>query len=73
MTKNWPTATSKIETLHDRSGLAPGRAEAKRMKQTSRPVIEEARKKGARRTAMVVGAIAFAIFLLSLLQGLRYS
>jgi len=43
------------------------------MNQVSKTASEEARKKGARRTATVVGAIAFAIFLLSLLQGLRYS
>jgi len=39
----------------------------------SKAVIEEARKKGVRRTVTVFGAIALAIFLLSLLQGLKYS
>ncbi len=32
-----------------------------------------ARRRSARRTALVVGAIAVAIFVLSLLQGLKYS
>ena len=43
---------------------------------TSRPLLDEgtkARQKSARRTAWVVGAIAVAIFLLSLLQGWMYS
>ncbi len=42
------------------------------MKQ-SKATIEEMRKKGVRRTVTVFGAIALAIFLLSLLQGLKYS
>jgi hypothetical protein len=33
--------------------------------------IKEARRKGVKRTALVVGAIAFAIFLLSIFQALR--
>ena len=60
--------------MHDRSGRVPERAEEGRMKQSSKATIEQAaRKQGARRTAMVFGAIAVAIFLLSLLQGLQYS
>ena len=43
------------------------------MNQSSKAVIEEARKKGVRRTVTVFGAIALVIFLLSLLQGLKYS
>ncbi|WP_267897415.1 hypothetical protein [Dyella solisilvae] len=43
------------------------------MKQNSKSEIEEARRKGVRRTAAVFGGIAIAIFLLSLLQGLKYS
>jgi hypothetical protein len=43
------------------------------MNQLSTTALEQARKKGVRRTAMVFGAIAVAIFLLSLLQGLQYS
>jgi len=43
------------------------------MKQTSKAEIDEVRRKGVRRTAAVFGAIAIAIFLLSLLQGLKYS
>ena len=39
----------------------------------SNAAIEQARKKGVRRTVTVFGAIALAIFLLSLLQGLKYS
>jgi hypothetical protein len=33
----------------------------------------EARRRAARRTALVAGAVALAIFVLSLLQGLKYS
>lgn len=39
----------------------------------SKATIEEKRRKGVRRTVTVFGAIALAVFLLSLLQGLRYS
>ena len=39
----------------------------------SKTAIEEVRRKGVRRTVTVFGAIALAIFLLSLLQGLKYS
>ena len=59
--------------MHVRPGLAPGRAGTSRMKQTSKAEIDEVRRKGVRRTAAVFGAIAIAIFLLSLLQGLKYS
>ncbi|MHA6204995.1 hypothetical protein ACXU4B_11265 [Dyella soli] len=43
------------------------------MNQSSKSVIENARAKGVRRTVTVFGLIALAIFLLSLLQGLKYS
>jgi|GEM_PF-1196743 len=43
------------------------------MNQPSATTIEQSRKKGVRRTVTVFGAIAFAIFVLSLLQGLKYS
>ncbi|WP_255557329.1 hypothetical protein [Dyella sp. ASV21] len=43
------------------------------MKQPSSATIEQARKRGVRRTVTVFGAIALAIFLLSLWQGLTYS
>ncbi|GAB2801331.1 MULTISPECIES: hypothetical protein [Dyella] len=43
------------------------------MNQPSMTTIEQARKKGVRLTVTVVGTIAFAIFVLSLLQGLKYS
>ncbi|WP_279236613.1 hypothetical protein [Dyella sp. RRB7] len=43
------------------------------MNQLSKGTIEETRRRGVRRTVMVFGAIALAIFLLSLLQGLKYS
>jgi len=56
----------------NRSGLAPERVETSRMNQ-SKATIEEVRKKGVRRTVTVFGAIAIGIFLLSLLQGLKYS
>ena len=46
--------------------------ETSRMNQ-SKATIEEVRKKGVRRTVTVFGAIAIGIFLLSLLQGLKYS
>ncbi|HET6552186.1 MAG TPA: hypothetical protein VFG49_01495 [Dyella sp.] len=42
------------------------------MKQAN-ATIEDMRKRGVRRTVTVFGAIAIAIFLLSLLQGLKYS
>ncbi|WP_172461909.1 hypothetical protein [Dyella jiangningensis] len=58
--------------MFNRSGLVPERVEASRMKQ-SKAMIEKMRKKGVRRTVTVFGAIAIAIFLLSLLQGLKYS
>jgi hypothetical protein len=60
--------------IHDyRSGLGRGGREAHEMKQLSNDLIKEARQKGVRRTALVVGAIAVALFLLSILQGLHYS
>jgi hypothetical protein len=59
--------------MHDRSGFAPERAGNAQMNQSSKGLIEETRRKGVRRTATVFGAIALAIFLLSLLQGLKYS
>jgi hypothetical protein len=43
------------------------------MSQSSKGLIEETRRKGVRRTVMVFGGIAVALFLLSLLQGLHYS
>ena len=43
------------------------------MNQSTTTSIEQARKKGVRLTVTVFGAIAFAIFVLSLLQGLKYS
>ena len=43
------------------------------MKQLSNDLIKEARQKGVRCTALVVGAIAVALFLLSIVQGLHYS
>jgi|APAra7269097080_1048540.scaffolds.fasta_scaffold00873_4 hypothetical protein len=56
----------------NRSGLVPERVETSQMNQ-SKATIEEVRKKGVRRTVTVFGAIAIGIFLLSLLQGLKYS
>ena len=50
-----------------------GAAESATMNQLSNDLIKEARQKGVRRTALVVGAIAVALFLLSILQGLNYS
>jgi len=58
--------------MFNRSGLVPGRRETSRMKQAN-ATIEDMRKRGVRRTVTVFGAIAIAIFLLSLLQGLKYS
>jgi len=58
--------------MFNRSGLVPERVETSRMNQ-SKAMIEEVRKKGVRRTVTVFGAIAIGIFLLSLLQGLKYS
>ncbi len=43
------------------------------MKQSPTTTIEQSRKKGVRLTVTVFGGIAFAIFVLSLLQGLKYS
>jgi hypothetical protein len=43
------------------------------MSQPLTTTIEQTRKKGVRRTATVFGAIAVAIFLLSLWQGWHYS
>ena len=43
------------------------------MNQLSNDLIKEARQKGVRRTVLVFGAIAVALLLLSILQGLSYS
>ena len=43
------------------------------MNATTQTAVEQARKKGVRRTATVFGVIAVAIFLLSLWQGFQYS
>jgi len=43
------------------------------MNQSTEAALEQSRKKGVRLTVTVVGSIAFAIFVLSLLQGLKYS
>jgi hypothetical protein len=42
------------------------------MNQQDPDSIKEARRKGARRTALVMGAVAVAIFLLSILQVLKF-
>lgn len=59
--------------MHGRSGIEPERKGSESMKQSPTTAIEQQRRKGVRITVTLFGGIAFAIFVLSLLQGLKYS
>ena len=71
MTTSWRTVTSTTEQMGRRRTRATAPENESVMLETSQQAMMDARRRGARRTALIVAGIALVVFALSFLQMVR--